>query len=301
MKNNKVLITLGCSFTEGVGCYDYTEISEKQLQVYKKTTYDKEFYTKNLDNFLYGSWGSQLQEMLGASTFYNIGMGGDSNSGQSKKLYDYMDLLDLKDKDVMVVWLMTYPQRFSFYKNGIPRTVGFDVLDSDTPAGKMVDGYIKHIEEDYDFNTICEQYYYLRTVAELCKNRNFKFGWTSVEHETSLKVLSPLLDSYLSKTLLKNQIHGYSFIQDLLNRDNHEEKMSLICGHPNKIGYKEVATRFFSALVDMYPSFVRYKLEEKYNKDSITYEKIPLNREEYSIRDYRLLNLDEIAEHNKLV
>ena len=165
----------------------------------------------------------------------------------------------------------------------------------------MVDGYIEHIEEDYDFNTICEQYYYLRTVAELCKNRNFKFGWASVEHETSLKILSPLLDSYLSKTLLRNEVHQYGFIQDLLDRDIHKERMSLICGHPNKIGYKEVAKRFFSAIVDMYPSFVRYKLEEKYNKDTITYEKIPLNREENPIKDYRLLNLNEPAEHNRLV
>ena len=75
MKNNKVLITLGCSFTEGVGCYDYTGLSKKELETLKKMTFYDSFYKKNLDNFLYGSWGSQLQEMIGASTFYNFGKG----------------------------------------------------------------------------------------------------------------------------------------------------------------------------------------------------------------------------------
>ena len=286
MKNNKVLITLGCSFTEGVGCYDYKGVSKKQIEKYKKSKFDDGFYSKNLDNFLKGSWGSQLQEMIGASTFYNIGQGGDSNSGQSKKLYDIIDKLDLEGKDVLIVWLMTYPHRFSFYNEGIATTVAFNNDPKYKHSNKLVEGYVEMINHDYDFNVVCEQFYYLRTVAELCKNRNIRFAWANVQHELSLKILYPLLDKYLKNSLLKNKITDYSFIEDLLNVDNNKEMMSKICGHPNQKGYKEVASRFASAIFDKFPDFCKYKLEELYNNESIEYKKIPLNREENKIQNH---------------
>lgn len=292
MKNNKVLITMGCSFTEGVGCYDYTGVSKKQIEKYKKSTFDNNFYSNNLDNFLKGSWGSQLQEMLGVSTFYNLALGGDSNSGQSKRLYDNIDKLDLEDKDVLVLFLMTYPHRFSFYNQGLPQTVAFNNDPKYPHSNKLVEGYVEMISgeegENYDFNVICEQFYYLRTVTEFCKNRNFKFGWANVQHGC-LNIMYPMLSDYEKNTLLKNQINGYSFIEDLLNKENYTDLMSLICGHPNEKGYRKVAERFFSAITLIYPEFLKSKLEEQYNSESIQYEKIPLNREEHPL----INNLDK--------
>ena len=226
--------------------------------------------------------------MIGASTFYNLGLGGDSNSGQSKRLYDNIDRLDLEGKDVLVLFLMTYSHRFSFYNEGLPQTVAFNNNPKYKHSNKLVEGYVEMISgqdnTNYDFNVICEQFYYLRTVTEFCKNRNFKFGWANVQHGC-LNILYHMLGDYEKNTLLKNEINGYSFIEDLLNRDNHAERMSLVCGHPNEKGYKKVAERFFSAVSTKYPQFLKHKLEEKYNSESIQYEKIPLNREEHPLID----------------
>lgn len=288
MKNNKVLITLGCSFTEGVGCYDYTGLSKKELDKLKELSFDSNFYGKNLDNFLYGSWGSQLQEMIGASTFYNFGKGGDSNSGQSKTFYDQIDKINLEGKEVLVVWLMTYPHRFSFYNEGIAQTIPFNMGETNSEfknTTKMVEGYVSYVEKNWDFNTGCEQFYYLRTVAEICKNRNFKFAWANVQQHQSLTVIYPLLDSYLKNTLLKNEIFGYNFIEGLLTNQN-KELLSKICGHPNKKGYTQVAKRFASPIMKLYPDFCKDKLFEKYNDESIEYEKIAMNREEFPLPNH---------------
>ena len=53
MKNDKVLITLGCSHTEGVGSYDLSDVSDKEMAIYKAQGWVPiPFYQENLDNFL---------------------------------------------------------------------------------------------------------------------------------------------------------------------------------------------------------------------------------------------------------
>ena len=60
----KVLITIGCSFTEGVGCYDYTKLpTGKSVNDLSDTEFSK-YYGSQLDNFLEGSWGTQLAKLL---------------------------------------------------------------------------------------------------------------------------------------------------------------------------------------------------------------------------------------------
>lgn len=283
MENNKVLITLGCSFTEGVGCYDYTGYSDDALRKIKEQGgFSDKLYGKNLNNFLEGSWGSQLQEILGVSTFYNVGKGGDSNSGQSKSFYDQIDTLNLKDKDVLVIFMMTYSHRFSFYNEGIPQTFDFTPNEYGGYRNKLVNEYVKVIIDDFDYNTVCEHFYYLRNVYELCKARGFKFAWCNVENRV-VDEIYPMLPNDLKKCLLKHPIYQYDMIESILNSEN-PSFLSKICGHPNEHGYKLVAERIFGAITNIYPEFLRDKLVELYNNDTIQYEKIPINREEYKLK-----------------
>lgn len=158
-----------------------------------------------------------------------------------KHFIDQIDKINLEGKEVLVVWLMTYPHRFSFYNEGISQTIPFnnDPKSKHTHMNKMVEGYISFIDNEWEFNTVCEQFYYLRTVAEVCKNRNFKFAWANVQQEASLLIMYPLLDSYLKNTLLKNEIFGYNFIERLLTSEN-KELLSKIC----EIQIKKVILKF---------------------------------------------------------
>lgn len=270
MKNDKVLITLGCSHTEGVGSYDLSDVSDKEIHRMKAQGYVPiPFYQENLDNFLKGSWGSHLQEKIGASTFYNVGLGGDSNSGQAKLFYDAVELLDLESKDVLVVFLMTYSHRFSYYKNGIPATVPFG---EDSPHIKE---YLKFISPDVEFNTLCEQYFYLRTVTNLCKTKGFKFCIARVESEGDLY---ELLTDDLKKSFINEDI-----FQRYTNESDYPHFQSKVCAHLNSDGYNEVATQFFTRILKKYPNFCKDKLVELYN-EPIEYTKIALNREQNRIK-----------------
>ena len=270
MKNNKVLITLGCSHTEGVGAYDLSNLTEEEINEQKKIgPLSTNFYSKNLDNFLKGSWGSHLQEKIGASTFYNLGRGGDSNSGQAKLFYDVVESLDLENKDVLVIFLMTYSHRFSYYKKGVPVTVPFG---DDSPYIKE---HLKFISPDVEFNSLCEQYFYLRTVTNLCKTKGFQFCIAKVEEEDGLY---ELLTDDLKKSFINEDI-----FQRYINESDYPHFQSKVCGHLNSDGYDEVATQFFTRILKKYPNFCKDKLVELYN-EPIEYTKIALNREQNRIK-----------------
>ena len=93
---------------------------------------------------------------------------------------DAVELLDLESKDVLVVFLMTYSHRFSYYKNGIPATVPFG---EDNPYIKE---HLKFISPNVEFNSVCEQYFYLRTVTNLCKAKGFQFCIATVGEDDGL-------------------------------------------------------------------------------------------------------------------
>ena len=271
MKNDKVLITLGCSHTEGVGAYDLSEVSDTDKQKMKKQGFVPiSFYQDNLDNFLKGSWGSHLQEKIGASTFYNIGLGGDSNSGQAKLFYDVVELLDLQNKDVLVVFLMTYSHRFSYYKNGIPATVPFG------EDSLYIKEHLKFISPDVEFNNACEQYFYLRTVTNLCKTKGFQFCIAKVEEDDGLYGLmtDDLKDSFIKEDIFTRYINEFEY----------PDLQSKICGHLNSDGYDEVATQLFTHILKKYPNFCKDKLIELYN-EPLEYTKISLSREKNRLKN----------------
>jgi hypothetical protein len=137
----KLLITLGCSWTEGQGC---------QIP-----------YQDN--------WPIQLGKKLGFDKVYNFGKRGGSHSGQVKLLYDYLSKHNLDNYHVLVIFLMTEPTRFSFYIN---HTIQNYMIKGYWDIEPIEKGYLETIE-DLEVDPTLEQVFYIRTLESLCLNNNF--------------------------------------------------------------------------------------------------------------------------------
>ena len=78
-QKSKILITLGCSYTEGVGCFD-VDLMEK----YNTTDYNslpREQLLIQLDKFHKDGFPNKLGKLLNYDKVINMGLGGSGTSG----------------------------------------------------------------------------------------------------------------------------------------------------------------------------------------------------------------------------
>ena len=104
----KLLITLGCSWTEGIGIYD-TKLDPKTNKI---------IYSIDINKIHELSWPNRVGKKLGFNKVINLGEGKGSHSSQVKKFYEYVKNQNFRDYDVLLIFLMTDPIRISIYKNG---------------------------------------------------------------------------------------------------------------------------------------------------------------------------------------
>jgi hypothetical protein len=165
----KLLITMGCSFTEGVGCYDTSKMDE--LVFY--ALLPKEQYKYQVNNFHELGWPNRLGKKLGYDKVINLGLGGSSISGQVKQFSEkYLDK-DFSEYDVLLVWLLTDPSRISFYSNGEIKNI---VSNSNQP---LYNEYVK-ILHDINLDTILEQIFYIKVMEQICENKGYSLLLTSM-------------------------------------------------------------------------------------------------------------------------
>jgi len=281
--NKKVLITVGCSFTEGIGCWDYSLLPKNKdvNQLSNSETY--EFFQNNSDNFLKGSWGTQLQKKIGYHTHINCGIGGSSNSHQLKNFMDTIHTWDIDNSDVLVIWLMTYNHRFSFYNNDSITTYGMAAVDNDNNVldsnDELTKSHIIELGDSFDPSMSKESFHNLRCMRDICKVNNFSFLFTSVEYGDHFGYL---VDNFLDTDTLtkrlkytKNGAPEYNMMEGSWRHTSH-------CGHQNDMGYGIVSNNMYNSILENHsylinteevPEYVQIRNCEKYN---ILYERTRL-------------------------
>jgi len=288
----KALITMGCSFTEGVGCYDYSQLPDNKTVEELNSAEFSKYYGTQLDNFLEGSWGTHLQKLMGYDLHINCGIGGSSNSHQLKNFMDTMaNWPDLTEYDVLVIWQMTYSHRFSFYEKGVPTTFGFngvrthDKLDGEDIPGhynNFVKSFI-HRQADMLFeNMALESLFHLRCFIEICKSKGYSFLFSTVGDDES--------DEYINKYLSDSHIDKFIQIYDLelkmrkppLHYAFSKNNKVAHCGHPMSDGYKSMANKYFE--------WISSRNAAKRGDTKDNFVQIPMNR------DYNIL-----VEEKKLI
>lgn len=230
------LITLGCSLTEGVGCYDYSLMlntdTYKGLQ--PGTPEFDRFYHLNRPNFHTKGWPAQLGKMLGYDNLINLGFGGSSTSGQVKTLFERKEELNIKawPKTTTLIWLLSEPARISFYSGG-----GITNYNMSNIKDDFFYKYVTEISHD-NTDMFLEQIFYIKCVEEFCENNNINL---LIFHSRN-EFVNALKNYYDSKHL--HSIHSLMFLGERKEKETRE-LYSRICDHPSEKGYGILANKMF--------------------------------------------------------
>ena len=238
----KLLITLGDSLTEGIGCIDVNTIPENfNPQVDMETLF--QLYHLNIENFKKGCWPTKLKEKLKYDDVINLGLGGASTSGNLKQLLDEFPNENFDNYDVLVIWMLTDPTRISFYINGVIENQNVGNHRGDCP---IMDSYISKIKDN---DPILEQIFYIKLMEEICGNRNWnllitywgKWGEELLNQYKTDNYLSP----YYNPIIPPN-------IYDVKNK----KYRSPICNHPNEIGYEYMSNMIYNRIQEYHPQYI---------------------------------------------
>lgn len=268
--DKNIIITMGCSHTEGVGCWEdvplnYTIDSKKFNELeHEAILYNNKRYFQE-----YG-WPALVTKKMGYDVLYNMGESGSSISGQTKKLIEKFHDKDFSEfENKILIWLLNFEPRFSIYLKGTITNIMYNAVDE--LEKEFYYSHIKLLEYDSISNdkipvgeadSRLEHIHNIRTVKEFCKNRNITFvplvikdygGWAS----------------YLSPDI---KFHNTNFN---IIRHHSSDLTSSVCGHLNKDGYKILSNKIFDIL-NKYTESVLF--ESKENIKNFPFTK-PLNFE----------------------
>ena len=242
----KLLITLGCSFTEGVGCYD-PELLKQYPVINEKIKGD--IYNKSIGYFHANGWPPRLQQKLNYDRLINLGAAGTGESFHLKRFIEEFAGQDLTTEyDVLVVWLTSPQGRLSFYSNGHLYSVLTNWTYPDKKNNDMVLAYAGLIE-NVDLDTCLEQAFYIKTLKEICNGKNYNFLVFPLSKSTSK--LHSLLD------IPENMAIHYNYSpHDQILPNDPIYKSLMNCGHPNEAGYELLANRMFEIISNHSPALL---------------------------------------------
>lgn len=229
----KLLITMGDSNTEGVGCWsDDTNI------------YSPENYGANIERFHRLGWPPRLQMKLNYDYLINLGMGGSSDSHQLKSFIENITDEELEKYDVLVVWMMTFPGRFSFYRNKQVFSVQASSLNNRklpeiSRLALSYTNFINNVIED----SALEQLYHIRVFNKICKNAGVKFLFCSLDDGQYAFLKQNATEHFM----VSNNLNNYEKEIYPQYCKNPEYK-SRLCTHPNEHGYEFIAENIFNVI-----------------------------------------------------
>jgi hypothetical protein len=231
---DNLLITIGDSWTEGVGNYipeDLIKFNENQMT-------GKELYSLSAQSrfFYKGAWPLYLSKLLDCDLI-NLGQGGDANSASAKRLISDIDLNTKfsvsKYKKVTVFWLLSDPARFSFYTDQYLKSYNInDTID-------FVKLYVQDVYKQ-DKDGLLETKFFIKAMENYCQVNNYNFVYGSAF--TNIGELNKIYNS-------PSNIHNYVSKQcaaGYLSRN--DQSVWAHCGHPNAKGYELIAKEFYNIL-----------------------------------------------------
>lgn len=233
--NENLLITIGDSWTEGVGCYSDDLLFRYQN---RKITLDQLTHAgKTAGTFNVGSWAYQLSQDLGYDLI-NLGLGGTANSWAAKTLINESDNDYLsKYTNVLVVWLLSEPSRFSFYcQNSLASWMpAYPSVHGDTQ--RFLRAYFDEVKSSFE-DDVKETKFYVKAVDSFCKARGYKFAYGSAF------TIYPGFEN-VSTNLHKHT--SYKCFNDLLTNIDRRALFSPD-QHPNELGYQYIGTEIAKVL-----------------------------------------------------
>ena len=245
VNKKKLLITIGDSYTEGVGCYD--EIYLNSDISFEKLTSD--IYIKSTDRFHEFGYPNELGRLLNYDKVINLASGGFAPLSNVKYFFERHLHQDYSDYEVFIFWLIPSFFRTSFYFQGR--------IISKMPIGSVTDDfdkeYIKKLMEDgsHELNVTLETVFGIKIMELISKFKNYNFLFTIVDMP---------LENTLQKVYKSNNfISNFNVFDGLDKKDDYS-----ICLHPNEKGYKKVAKNIYNKIQQDYPHLINKNKVENF-------------------------------------
>lgn len=269
----RLLITLGCSFTEGSGCYDPKTLEEFSGRDLTKLKLKEIGYLqgKNREWAHHHGWPAQLQKLLKYDKLINLAYGGSSNSHAVKAWFEKLSEEDFKNYEVLVVWMMTFSARISFYRDGCIKSMMASLVGGnpennvtvDSEARTLYDSYANFLGDYHNVDTNLEATFYLKIIQKICELSGYNFFYINVDKTDGIYVDKFMkhkninsLNPYLTKL--------YPDVPCIIGDRELKQYVSPICGHPNEEGYALMADRIFNMIRDKQPDLLSTTDVEKY-------------------------------------
>jgi len=226
----KLLITLGCSYTEGMGCYDFTNFPKNSNIFSNNVTKSQVDY--QFTQFHEHGWPNKLGKLIGYDRVLNLGYGGASPSFNMKVFMQKYRNFNFSNWDVFLFWWIPQSHRFSFYKSKKVYNILPNQHSNDNDIENIIGKNYLNLIEYYPEDCILETNFYLGLMEDYCKLKGFNFLWFSEEWEY----------------LIKNNLNSWVGLggDELLRLPSAYENKS--CHHPNELGYTIYAERFFEII-----------------------------------------------------
>ena len=247
MKKN-LLVTLGDSFTEGIGCYD-PALNPNKVRYYHLPNREKEL---TLYRFHERGWPNQVGKQLGFDKVINYGLGGSSHDGHLKIFMDkFVPKISAlsKEYNLYLIWMMTEPTRMGLYtENDIMRIIP-SLGGTKYQTYELEKAYTRDLKRVM-FNPIRDQIHTIKLAEFMFKSLGIKYIITSWAEN-----FVDIYDLYVTPNFLTPTP---SFI--LYSRD--VSMLSIACGHPNEIGYKYMAGQILKSIKIYHPHFLHEKQDQ---------------------------------------
>lgn len=272
----KLLITMGCSFTEGIGAYNLNVVPQSATadEWISHTPDTKKLYHQNIPRFHKFSWPSFLQKKIKYDKLLNISLGGSSNSAQAKRFFEILnDNNFFSDYEVIVLWGLTQSMRLSFYSKGKIKSIIPGWLPSNTTDNQDVilgNSYLEFIEDNF-FDPFLEQNFYIKTVENTCKLHNFKFLYFTIlfEKNSPFDIIEKFFPTknYLNLYLPPHpnfSIKPRLFIPPIGHKKRVLGFTSPVCMHPNEYGYEFIADKIYNIVQENFSDLINNTEPELY-------------------------------------
>lgn len=221
----KLLITLGCSHTEGVGCW----IDGTPAELQNKVGGDewRYWYRLSHNNFHEKGWPKELGKLMGYDEVLNLGWGGASASSNVKHWFETYQEEYFEDYEVTMVWLLPDTSRISFYTKGI--------LTDEMVNGGNNESLLSWLKKSNDIHLDLEleQSGWIKIMQNECKYKGIRLILFSQERE--IKYLKMLVNQKIIDS-------GLSVI------NTNTRYRSKVCGHLNEKGYKIFAKTLYQKI-----------------------------------------------------
>ena len=277
----KLLITLGCSYTEGVGCYNESLFTSTTIQEQRAELHDEIFYNSQRPYFHEFGWPNKLGKKLKFDKVINLGKAGSSTSGQLKVFFDLYYNNKFEGYDTTIFWLLTEPSRFSFYSEGTVRNFQPAILskrNSEDLDFTLKSGYVKFID-NLKVDPLLDQLFYIKSLESYCQLNNFNLLLLNTQNRSEVFMRY----FYKSSNYISNKpVNIFSTITN--------EMISPICEHPNELGYEKFAIKMFELIKENHPHLINTispnNFEWEWNGDGICYTKIPNDTEDDMVKNW---------------